>query len=172
MRCVSCNSTTDIFGEKLGGLNLAFAIRARRRPPGTRQDAAAHDERGTAAQRAALLSILTGQETDPMMTVFSIYTAMCETIHPPIPTKISIDLDLGARRGTCEAEGAAFTRGEPVLNPVTQKPLSAQIVLPYGSDDGHAGRACGPSSGAVAMKLENTHAHWCEIHMNQHGRIK
>jgi hypothetical protein len=64
------------------------------------------DERGTAAQRAALLSILTGKETDPMMTVFSIYTAMCETIHPPIHTKISIDLDLGGRRGTCEAEGS------------------------------------------------------------------
>ena len=162
-------------GEKLGGLNLAFAIAwpgAVHQGRGKMQPLI--DERGTAAQRAALLSILTGKETDPMMTVFSIYTAMCETIHPPIHTKISIDLDLGARRGTCEAEGAAFTRGEPVLNPVTQKALSAQIVLPNGSEYGHAevGRGWSESSGAVAMKLENTHAHWCEIHMNQHGRIR
>jgi hypothetical protein len=162
-------------GEKLGGLNLAFAIAwpgAVHQGRGKMQPLI--DERGTAAQRAALLSILTGKETDPMMTVFSIYTAMCETIHPPIHTKISIDLDLGARRATCEAEGAASTRGEPVLNPVTQKPLSAQIVLPNGSEYGRAevGRAWSESSGAVAMKLENTHAHWCEIHMNQHGRIK
>ena len=162
-------------GEKLGGLNLAFAIAwpgAVHQGRGKMQPLI--DERGTEAQRAALLSILTGKETDPMMTVFSIYTAMCEMIHPPIHTKISIDLDLAGRRATCEAEGAAFTRGEPVLNPVTQKPLSAQIVLPNGSEYGRAevGRAWSESSGAVAMKLENTHAHWCEIHMNQHGRIK
>lgn len=159
---------------ELGGLNAAFAIawpgavhqgRGRMQP--------LIDERGSESQRAGLLSILTGKETEPMMTVFSIYTAMCETIHNPIHTNISIDFDMNARRAKCEAKGTAVGHGEPVLNPVTKKELSAQIVLPNGSEYGEAevGRGWSDSSGAVEMKLEDTHAHWCEIHMNGHGRI-
>ena len=164
------------FGDaRLDGLNLAFAVAwpgAVHQGRGTMQPVI--DERGDASQRAALLSILTGKETDPMMTVFSIYTAMCETVRDPVHTRISIDFDVSGRRAACHAEGIATGRGEPVLNPVSKKELSARIVLPNGSEYGEAevGRGWSESSGAVAIKLENTHAHWCEIHMNRHGRIR
>lgn len=164
------------FGDaQLGGLNLAFAVAwpgAVHQGHGKMQPII--DERGTESQKAALLSILTGKETDPMMTVFSIYTAMCEKIYDPIHTSINIDFDMNKRRAKCEAKGVATSRGEPVLNPVTKKELSAQIVLPNGSEYGQAevGRGWSRSSGAVEVALEDTHAHWCAIHMNQHGRIR
>ena len=131
------------------------------------------DERGTAEQRAALLSILTDKETDPMMTVFSIYTAICDTIHDAVHTKIGIDCDMNGRRAACRAKGLATGRGEPILNPVTKKEHRAGILLPNGCEYGQSevGRGWSQSSGAVAMTLADSHAHWCEIHVNQHGRI-
>ena len=90
------------------------------------------DERGDAPQREALLSILTGKDSDPMKTIFGIYTAMCETISDPVHTKISIDLDMKTRIAKCEAKGVATGRGEPIKNPVTGVEHRASIVLPNG----------------------------------------
>ena len=158
----------------LDGLNMAFAIAW---PGAVHQGHGAMqpiiDERGTAAQRSALLSIMTGKATDPMATVFAIYTAMCDTIHDPVHTKISIGLDLNARHANFRAQGAATARGEPILNPVTKAEFRGGIVLPNGMEYGQSevGRGWSESSGAVAITLEDSHAHWAELHMNQHGRI-
>jgi hypothetical protein len=164
------------FGDvQLDGLNLAFAIAwpgAVHQGRGTMQPII--DERGNEAQRAALLSILTGKDTDPMMTVFAVYTAMCDTICDPVHTKISIDCDSDRRQAKCQAAGMATGRGEPILNPVTKKEHRAGIVLPNGMEYGQSevGRGWSESSGALVVTLEDTHAHWCDIHMNQNGRIR
>ena len=163
------------FGDaKLDGLNSAFAVAW----PGAVHEGRGEmqpmlDERGTEAQRTGLLSILMGKETDPMTTVFAIYTAMCETIHEPIHSEISIDFDMNKRHARCEARGIATGHGEPILNPVTKKEHRAGILLPNGLEYGQSevGRGWSVSSGPVAITLENSHAHWCGIHMNQHGRI-
>jgi len=86
---------------KLDDLNMAFAVAwpgAVHQGGGTMQPII--DERGTGAQRKALLDILTGRETDPMMTAFAIYTAMCDTVREPVHTAISIG------RAACEMPGA------------------------------------------------------------------
>ena len=94
------------FGDtKLDGLNMAFAVSwpgAVHHGRGTMQPVI--DKRANEAQRNALLSIMTGKETDPMTTFWAVYTAMCETIKEPIYTTISIDIDMHARRATCKAE--------------------------------------------------------------------
>jgi hypothetical protein len=163
------------FGDaRLDGLNSAFAVAwpgAVHQGHGIMQPAI--DERGDEAQRAGLFSILTARDTDPMATVFAIYTAMCDSIHDPIHTRVSIEFDMGGRLAKCEARGVATGRGEPILNPVTKKEHRAGILLPNGLEYGQSevGRGWSESSGAVKMTLADTHAHWCEIHMNQHGRI-
>ena len=163
------------FGDaQLDGLNMAFAIAwpgAVHQGHGSMQPII--DERGSKAQRAALLSILTGKDTDPMMTVFSIYTAMCDTIQGPVHTEIRIDFDMNGRRAVCQAEGIATSRGEPILNPVTKKEHRAGILLPNGFEYGQSevGRGWSKSSGAVNLTLEDSHAHWCEVHMNRHGCV-
>ena len=163
------------FGDaKLNGLNMAFAISwpgAVHQGRGTMQPVI--DKRANEAQRNALLSIMTGKETDPMTTFWAVYTAMCETIKEPIYTTISIDIDMHARRATCKAEGALASRGEPILNPVTGAEHRVGIVLPNGFEYGQneVGRGWSTSRQGVELALEDSYAHWLELHFNQHGRI-
>lgn len=159
---------------KLDGLNMAIAVRwpgPVHEGHGVMQpiiDKGADDE-----QRTALLSILTGKETDPMATFWSVYAAMCETVHDPIYTAINIDLDMDARRAHCTAEGVATGRGEPILNPVTGAEHRVGIVLPNGFEYGQneVGRGWSSAFRGVPLTLEDSYAHWCELHFTRHGRI-
>lgn len=132
------------------------------------------DERADAAQRDALLSILTGRDTDPMATFWAVYSAMCESIHDPVYTAISIELDMKARRAQCKAEGVATGRGAPILNPVTGAEHRVGILLPEGFEyeTNEVGRGWSTTQKGVSVKLEDSYAHWCELHFNQHGRIR
>ena len=132
------------------------------------------DARANDAQREGLLSILTGRETAPMSTFWAVFAAMCDTIHDPLYTPIRIDVDMAARRAECKADGVATGRGEPIVNPVTGDEHRVGIVLPNGFEFGQneVGRGWSTSSRGVAVTLEDTYAHWCELHFNQNGRIR
>jgi hypothetical protein len=164
------------FGKtRLDGLKMAFAIRW----PGAVHQGRGHmqpiiDVKADADQRTALLSIMTGKETDEMATFLAVYTAMCEKVHDPVYSEIRIDLDMKARSAKCEAVGAASGRGQPILNPVTGKEHRVGIVLPNGFEytQNEVGRGWSESLGAVAFKLEDSYAGWCELHLNRHGVIR
>jgi hypothetical protein len=160
---------------KLDGLNMAIAAAwpgAVHEGRGVMQPII--DERADDAQRRALLSILTGEQTDPMATFWAVYTAMCETVRDPIYTAISIDVDMKARRAKCKAEGVAIGRGEPILNPVTGDEHRVGILLSNGFEyeRNEVGRGWSSSFIGVPLNLEDSYAHWCELHFNQHGRIQ
>jgi hypothetical protein len=163
------------FGDaKLDGLNMAFAVAwpgAVHEGRGTMQPVI--DQRADEAQRKGLLSIMTGKETAPMTTFWAVYTAMCERIFDPIYTAITIDVDMRARRAICKAEGVLTGRGEPILNPVTKAEHRVGIVLPNGFEYGQneVGRGWSTSSKGVPLTLEDSYAHWVELHFNQNGRI-
>ena len=164
------------FGDtRLDGLNMAIVVKwpgAVHQGRGEMQPVI--DRRADEDQRKALLGILTGKETDEMATFFAVYSAMCDTIHEPVNTDISIDLDMQARRARCRAEGVAEGRGEPILNPVTGKEHRVGILLPNGFEytQNEVGRGWSHSAGRVPMTLEDSYAHWCELHLNRHGVIR
>jgi hypothetical protein len=108
-----------------------------------------------------------------MTTFWAVYTAMCETIKEPIYTTISIDIDMNARRAKCTAGSVLASRGEPILNPVTGAEHRVGIVLPNGFEYGQneVGRGWSTSMQGVEVVLEDSYAHWLELHFNQHGRI-
>jgi hypothetical protein len=162
-------------GTRLDGLNMAFACAwpgAVHQGLGKMQPII--DKRADEAQRRGLLSIMTGKETKEMATFFAVYTAMCETVHDPVYTDIRIDVDKDKRAATCEAVGFATGRGEPIRNPVTGAEHRVGIVLPNGFEftQNEVGRGWSTSSGTVALKLEDSYAHWCELHLNQNGVIR
>jgi hypothetical protein len=132
------------------------------------------DRRAGAAQRDGLLKIMTGKETKEFATFFAVYSAMCETILDPVYTEIQIDLDMDARKAHCEAAGIATGRGEPIRDQVTGAEHRVGIVLPNGFEftQNEVGRGWSTSSGRVALKLEDSYAHWCELHLNQNGVIR
>jgi len=160
---------------KLDGLNMAMAASwpgAVHEGHGSLQPVI--DVRADAAQRTGLHSILTGKDTEPMATFWAVFAAMCEKIHDPIYAPITIDLDMNARRARCSAEGVLTGRGEPILNAVTGKEHRVGILLPNGFEYGRneVGRGWSTSSKGVPLTLEDSYAHWCELHFNQRGRIQ
>ncbi len=164
------------FGEvRLDGLNAAIAVAwpgAVHQGGGTLQPIL--DRRGDPAQRDALHRIITGQDTEAAATFFWVFAHMCDTIHDPIVTDITIDLDMEARRARCEAAGVATGRGEPILNPVTGEEHRVGIVLPNGFEytRNEVGRGWSESTGAVVNRLEDSYAHWCELHLTGAGVIR
>jgi hypothetical protein len=164
------------FGKtRLDGLNMAFAVKW----PGPVHEGRGQMQPIIAAeadpdQRQALLSIMTGRETDAMATFFAVYASTCERIQDPVYAQIGIDADMRARSARCEAVGAATGRGQPILNPVTGKEHRVGIVLPNGFEytQNEVGRGWSESFGAVTMKLEDSYAQWCELHLNRRGVMR
>ena len=159
----------------LGGLNMALAASwpgAVHEGRGTLQPII--DERADEAQREALLGIMTGKETDDMATFFAVYSAMCDQIHDPIHTRITIDADMDARTASCEAVGIATGRGEPIRNPVTGEAHQARIGMSNGFEytEAEVGRGWATASGAVQLALSDTHAHFARLHMTQNGVVR
>lgn len=132
------------------------------------------DERANPAQRNALLSILTGQDTDTLATSFAVYSAMCSTVHTAVVTEIDMEVDMEARTARCEARGVASARGEPIRNPVTGAEHRVGIVLPSGFEftTNECGRGWGVALGEVSMCLEDTYASWHETHLSRRGIIR
>jgi hypothetical protein len=57
------------------------------------------DERATEAQRAALLRIITGQDTKPGATIFNVFASTFEKLYPPLFAEIDFESNIAARRG-------------------------------------------------------------------------
>ncbi|HYE51728.1 MAG TPA: DUF1326 domain-containing protein [Azospirillaceae bacterium] len=159
----------------LDGLKMGFAVTwpgAVHEGGGTMQPFL--DETADAAQRDALLRILTGQDTEEMATAFWVYARMCDTIHDPVVTRIEMDVDIKARSASCTAHGIASARGAPILNPVTGVPHQVAIVQANGFEyeRTEVGRGWSEATGRVPLHLEDSYGTWFELHMNQSGLIR
>ena len=65
------------------------------------------DERANAAQRDALLKIMTGQETDDMATMWWVYSAMSPTKLETLYKPIDFEVDVEKRTGHMSIPGVA-----------------------------------------------------------------
>lgn len=135
---------------------------------------AAIDARATPAQREALLKIMSGQDTEPFATVFSVFASTIETMHEPMVTDIDFDVDVDARRGRISAANLFEVHGEPIRNPVTQAEHRARIELPHGFEYeiAEVGSGSGRSQGPVALDLKNSYAQFARLHLNNRGPIR
>jgi hypothetical protein len=80
------------------------------------------DERADERQRAALLTILSGDETVPGATIFNVFATTFTTVHPPQFRPIEFSADIPARIGHFSVPGLIEASAEPILNPVTKQP--------------------------------------------------
>ena len=132
------------------------------------------DERADAAQRDALLKIMTGQETEEMATIWWVLAAMCPTKLEPLFRRIEFAVDVEARRGRVSITGLLELVGEPIRNPVTGAEHRARIDLPNGFEYRVAemGSATTRSTAAIAMDgLENTYGQFAHIHLSNKGVV-
>lgn len=159
----------------LSGLNIAAVFRW----PGAihegRGEACAYvDERASEAQRNALLSIMTGGDTDPMATVFAVFAAMVETLHPPVFAPIAFEVDVEGRKGRLSVPGHVEMHGEPIRSPVDGSEIRAQIRLPDGFEYEVADIGSGTSRSFQPMQLENvsSYGQFAHLHLDSHGVVR
>ena len=132
------------------------------------------DERADEAQRQALLTILSGGETDPGATMWNVFASTMEDVFEPVFKPIEIEVDVEARVGRVRVEGLAESSGEPIRNPVTGDPHRARIDLPDGFEYSLAEMGSGTfkTSGPIAMSFQDRYAQFAHIHLNNHGVVK
>ena len=132
------------------------------------------DRRATPEQRAALLRILGGEDTDPAATIFQIFAITCDKVYEPIISDIDFELDVGTRTARARIDGVLEARGAPILNPVTGAEHRVRIEQPEGFEFAVAemGRGWSTTQGPISFELDDTYGQFAEIHLCQRGVVR
>ena len=132
------------------------------------------DRRASVEQRAALLRILRGEDTEPGATVFQVFASTCDTVHEPIVADIDFAIDVDGRNASAKIEGVLAAKGAPILNPVTGAPHRVRIVQPDGFEFAEAeiGRGWSKTMGPIRFELNDSYGQFAEIHLCQNGMVR
>jgi hypothetical protein len=132
------------------------------------------DERADMAQREALRKILHGEATTPGATHFYVFNSTMSEVLDPLYSPIEVNIDVDARQANIKADGLVESKGTPIIDPFSQKPMQARINLPAGFEFTVAELGAGTSKVTAGLKLElnGSHGHFCVLHMNQDGVIR
>jgi len=90
------------------------------------------DENASEAQRAALVAILHGKETEEAATHWWVFCEMSDTIHDPLFKPIEFEVDIEARTARATIPGVLETTGQPIIPPHSDEAHRAQIRIPNG----------------------------------------
>ena len=132
------------------------------------------DERADARQREALVKILSGEETEPMATVWWVFSAMSPNKLDPLFLPIEFAVDVDARQARLNIRGLLETKGEPIRNPVTGAEHRARIDLPHGFEYRIAeiGSGTTTAAGAIKLDLKNSYGQFAHIHLSNKGVVE
>jgi hypothetical protein len=146
-------------GISLNGLNFAATVEF----PGPLHEGngtlqAIIDERADAAQRDALLSILSGKHSAEG-TLFHIFSLIVTKVLDPIFARIDFDFDMTGRKARVFIPGVLETDTTPILNPVTGAEHRIQIMMPDGFEHRMAEVASARIKSAGGIKFEVAQGH-------------
>ena len=132
------------------------------------------DERATESQRAALLTIVNGGETDPGATMWNVFASTVETVFDPVSKPIELDIDIDARKGRVLVNKLVGGSGIPIRNPVTGEEHRVRIDMPDGFEYTVAeiGSATFRTNGPIALSHQDCHAQFAHLHLNNHGVVR
>jgi hypothetical protein len=132
------------------------------------------DERASEAQREALLSILSGENTEPGKTIWNVFAATFTEVLPPEFKPIDIAIDVDGRTGKVTVDGFVEMEGEPIRNPVTGAEHRARIDLPDGFEYSIAEIGSGSSKarGPIAVEFDASYGQFAHIHLNNQGIVR
>jgi hypothetical protein len=132
------------------------------------------DESADAQQRDSLIKIMEGEETEPMATMWAVYSAMCTTKLEPLFKPIDLAIDVENRTGRISIPGVFETTGEPIRNPVTGDIHRARIDLPQGFEYELAeiGSASTKATAEIKLSFENSYGQFAELHLSNTGIVR
>jgi hypothetical protein len=131
------------------------------------------DERADPQQRAALVKILSGEETEEMATMWWVYAAMCPTRLEPLFRPIEFTVDVEARRARLAIPDLIEASGEPIRNPATGAEHRVRIDFPQSFEfpSAEVGSGTTKASGAIVLDLKDSHGHFAHLHLSNSGRL-
>jgi len=132
------------------------------------------DESADDQQRDALIRIMYGEETEPMATMWAVYSAMSPNKFEPLSKAIDIEIDVENRIGRIFVPDVFETEGEPIRNAVTGDVQRARIDLPHGFEYEIAemGSASTKATGEIKLNFENSYGQFAEIHISHKGVVR
>lgn len=132
------------------------------------------DESASPEQRAALLEIFRGAETDEAATHWWVYHAMCKTEHEPVFLKIDFDADLDSRTARVFIDGVLESEGRPIKPPHGDGAHRVRIDMPEGIEFAVAeiGSASTTATAAIKFDLRDSYGQWNVIRMNPQGVVR
>ena len=132
------------------------------------------DEGASDEQRGAMGKIMRGEDTEPMTTMWSVFTTMCTKVYEPLYLPIEFEVDVDARIARLSVPGVVETSGEPIRNPVTGDIHRARIDLPHGFEYALAeiGSGTTRSTHEIALDFENSYGQFAEIHLDGNGVVR
>jgi hypothetical protein len=131
------------------------------------------DERADENQRNGLLSILSGQETEPGATIFQVFSSTITHMLEPQFVPIELSINIEQRTALARIPGVLESRGEPITNPITGQSHRARVSLPNGFEYSEAeyGSSSVQANGDIKMNTDKCHGHFCHINMTQKGIV-
>jgi hypothetical protein len=124
------------------------------------------DERATPAQREALFSIMSGQNSAEG-TLFHIFSLIVSRMHDPIFAPVEFRFDKAGRTARLVVPGVLETEVEPIKNPVTGADHRIRVVMPEGFEHIEAEIASSNIRSTGAIKFETTGTHSSLAHVVQ-----
>lgn len=128
----------------------------------------------SAAQRQALLTILSGGETDPGATVFQVFASTISEMYEPQFVPIELQMDVDSRQAKVRIPDVLEATGEPIRSPVNGEAQRARLVLPDGFEFTEAEMASGSYStqNQVSIHSQNGHGHFAHLHFTGRGVVR
>ena len=129
------------------------------------------DERADPAQREALLTILSGGETEPGATIFNVFATTLDKVHEPAFLPIHFEADMDGRTARLTIEGLIDTTIEPIRNPVTGEAHRVQVSMPNGFEYKKAEYASSTTeaTGPIRHSWSGRHGHIARLDMGPAG---
>lgn len=132
------------------------------------------DEGADDAQRAALVEILHGRETEPGATMLQIFSTTLTKTHDALFLPIEIDIDVDGRTAMVRVPEQMQADMEPIRNPVTGKAHRARIELPHGFEytTAEIASATFKTHGEIKHDYAGVHGHVTMMHLTQSGPVR
>ena len=132
------------------------------------------DDQASDEQRDAMVKIIHGEETEPMSTVWFVYSAMCPTKLVTLSKPITLEINIEERVGKIVVPDVFKTTGEPIRNPVTGEPHRARIDLPNGFeyDIAEMGSASTEAIGDIKLSLKDSYGQFNKFHLSNNGPVR
>jgi len=133
------------------------------------------DKRADEAQRIALETIISGEACDPLSNLFSVFASTCSEFCETLFLPIHLEADLELRTARVEIPGVMRSRGRPMINEFNGQPFHIALARPSGSFEftyAEIGLGTTSVTGHMEMTFEDSWAHFCVHHFNQHGLVR